>query len=119
MNSKPEPMSKTRKIYWFRFAGRSIVVVLMFLMYIFQKEAFTIAEGWNFFKEFSPLHILWGIWITDMILQLIPVKAHISIGSQKLFPSLFRPIKEKINKENLKKYVIYLFSMMISTEQQL
>ena len=41
-----------------------------------------------------------------MILQLIPVRAHISIGSQKLFPSLFRPIKEKINKENLKKHIV-------------
>ena len=36
--------------------------------------------------------------MVDMIMQLIPVKAHISIGSQKIFASLFRPIKEKISK---------------------
>ena len=40
-----------------------------------------------------------------MVLQLIPVKTHISIGSQKVFESLFRPIKEKINYKNLKQYI--------------
>ena len=40
-----------------------------------------------------------------MVLQLIPIKAHISIGSQKVFESLFRPIKEKINYKNLKQYI--------------
>ncbi len=40
-----------------------------------------------------------------MILQLLPVKKHISIGSEKIFESLFRPIKEKINYKNLKKYI--------------
>ena len=59
----------------------------------------------NFFERFSPLHLLWGIWVWDMVLQLIPVKAHISIGSQKQFSTLFRPIKEKINYNNLKKYI--------------
>ncbi|MBQ8808646.1 MAG: hypothetical protein IJZ81_05000 [Clostridia bacterium] len=34
------------------------------------------------------------------------MKAHISIGSQKQFSVLFRPIKEKINYKNLKKYII-------------
>lgn len=105
MKANRQPMSKTRKIYWFRFFGRAIIVVLMFWMYIYKKVAFDIAKGWNFFKSFSSLHILWGIWMMDMIMQLIPVKAHISIGSQKVFASLFRPIKEKISKENLKKYL--------------
>ena len=41
----------------------------------------------------------------DMVQQLIPVKAHISIGSQKFFKSLFIPDKEKINFKNLKKYI--------------
>ena len=105
MKSKQEQMSKTRKAYWLRFWGRCIIVAIMLMVYIYKRDAFNIAKGWNFFERFSPLHLLWGIWMWDMILQLIPIKAHISIGSQKIFASVFRPIKEKISKENLKKYL--------------
>ncbi|MBQ3118762.1 MAG: hypothetical protein IJC10_03260 [Clostridia bacterium] len=75
------------------------------VLYITKKSEFDILSGLNFFDGFSVLHLLWAVWMWDMVLQLIPVKAHISIGSQKVFSSLFRPIKEKINSENLKKYI--------------
>ncbi|MBQ7399758.1 MAG: hypothetical protein IJW06_04810 [Clostridia bacterium] len=97
--------SKTRKIYFLRLCGRVLVLLVAILVYIFDREQFSAAEGLNFFKKFSLLHILWGLWIYDMVLQLIPVKAHISIGSQKVFESLFRPIKERINYKNLKQYI--------------
>ena len=100
-----EKTSKTRAIYFARLFARIIILVTAVLTYFFNKDVFSIAEGLNFLTTFSPLHILWAIWIWDMILQLIPVKAHISIGSQKVFESLFRPIKEKINYENLKKHI--------------
>ncbi len=99
-------MSKTRTIYFARLAGRIVILLLSVLLYIYDRREFDVLLGNGFFERFSVLHILWGIWVVDMICQLIPVKAHISIGSQKLFLSLFRPIKEKINKENLKKYIV-------------
>lgn len=98
-------MSKTRGIYFLRLSGRTVVFIIAILVYIFDKNAFTTADGWNFFYDFSLLHILWLLWIWDMILHLIPVKSHISIGSQKVFESLFKPIKEKINYNNLKQYI--------------
>ena len=52
------------------------------------------------------MHILWGIWMIDMFCQLVPVKNHISIGSQKLFKERFRPITDKINYHALRKYVV-------------
>ncbi len=105
MQQKQPLISKTRSIYFLRLFGRIIVFLLAVLLYIFDKEQFSIADDWNFFQKFSPLHLLWLIWMWDMVLQLIPVKAHISIGSQKVFESLFRPIKEKINYKNLKQYI--------------
>ena len=99
-------MSKTRRIYFLRLGGRCLIFLIAALMYAFCREEFELVKGMNFFKKFSPLHILWGIWLWDMILQLMPVKAHISIGSQKQFLSLFRPIKEKINYQSLKKYIL-------------
>lgn len=98
--------SKVRKIYFARLFGRIAVLIAAIFLYFLNKSEYDILSGFNFFKEFSILHILWVVWIYDMILQLIPVKAHISIGSQKVFSSLFRPIREKINKETLKKYII-------------
>ena len=99
-------MSKTRKIYFLRLIGRCFVFLISIFLYIFDKTEFEIVHGLNFFRSFSLLHILWGIWVWDMILQLMPVKAHISIGSKKQFSSLFIPIKEKINYKNLKKYIV-------------
>jgi hypothetical protein len=40
-----------------------------------------------------------------MILQIIPVKNKIALGSQKLFANRFRPIQGKINAKALKDYV--------------
>ncbi len=99
-------MSETRKIYFARLIGRCIVFLLTVILFILGREEFNIVGGWNFFSRFSVLHILWTLWVWDMIMQLIPVKAHISIGSQKQFLSLFKPIKEKINYSNLKKYIV-------------
>lgn len=60
----------------------------------------------DFFGGFSILHILWGIWMLDMIRQVVPVKDKIALGSQKLFEQRFKPIKEKINYQNLRNYII-------------
>ncbi len=99
-------MSKTRKVYFIRLAGRCLTFLLAILLMVVDKDQFEVVKGWNFFRRFSLLHILWGIWIWDMVLQLMPVKAHISIGSQKIFSSLYRPIKERVSYKNLKKYIV-------------
>lgn len=98
-------MSETRKIYFLRLIGRIAVFVVAVLLYLFDRDVFDVANGLNFFNEFSPLHLLWIIWMCDMLLQLIPIKSHISIDSQKVFESLFKPIKEKVNYKSLKKYI--------------
>ncbi len=99
--------SKIRKVYIARLVGRCIVFGLCMFWYILKKEEIVhILQGWNFFKEFSAMHLLWGIWVIDMFCQLVPVKNHISIGSQKLFIERFRPITDKINYQALRNYVI-------------
>ena len=42
----------------------------------------------------------------DMILQIVPLKNKLALGSQKLFATRFKPIIEKINYEALKNYVV-------------
>ena len=98
-------MSETRKKYFLRLIGRIVVFIIAVMLYIFDRNVYNVADSWNFFNKFSILHLLWMLWIYDMVLQLIPVKSHISIGSQKVFESLFKPIIEKVNYENLKQYI--------------
>jgi hypothetical protein len=71
----------------------------------FKPEIFNILNGMNFFKKFHILHILWIIWIFDMILQIIPLKNKVALGSQKLFANRFKEIKDKVNYKALKKYI--------------
>ena len=99
-------MSKTRKIYFLRLAGRVLAFAAGLLILLFRPEEFSVLEGMNFFGGFSWLHIMWLIWITDMIIQLLPVRAYISIGSQKQFLARFRPMMEKFNYRNLKKHIV-------------
>ena len=41
----------------------------------------------------------------DMILQIIPIKNKVALGSQKLFANRFKGIREKINYKALKSYI--------------
>lgn len=106
MSDKKEPMSKIRKSYFASLIGRCIIFILSVIIFILKPEWLNILHGGNFFRRFSPLHILWVIWVIDMIQQLIPVKKHIPLGSQKLFKQHFKPIREKINYQSLRTYVI-------------
>lgn len=104
---KKDFMSVTRKRYIARLVGRCLILILCAVMAVSRKEFFSVLDGWNFFRSFSPLHLLWAIWVMDMFLQIIPVKNKVPLGSQKLFANRFRPIREKINYEALKNYIVF------------
>lgn len=97
-------MSKTRKRYFIRLFGR-IVIFIAGLFMCLKPEFYDILKGMNFFRTFHPLHLLWLIWVFDMLLQIIPIKNKLALGSQKLFANRFQPIRDKINYEALKNYV--------------
>lgn len=99
-------MSAIRKRYFFRLAGRCLVFVLCVLLYLFRPDAFRVLDGLEFFRQLSPLHLLWLIWVIDMVLQVVPIRNKVPLGSQKLFANRFRPIREKINYVALRKYIV-------------
>ncbi len=101
-----QPISKTRKIYILRLIGRCAALICSIALLIFAPHHLDVIERGGFFSSFSPLHILWGVWIIDIICQLIPVGKKLSLGSQKLFRNKFKPITEKINKQALKDYIV-------------
>jgi len=101
-------MSATRKKYFARLVGRAAVFIICLVLCFVRPESYNILNGMNFFSGFSVFHILWGIWVFDMLLQIIPIKKKvpIALGSLKLFAAHFRPIREKINYKALRNYVI-------------
>lgn len=99
-------MSVTRKKYIARLILRCMILVLCVGAYFIYPEGFWILEGMNFFRGFSVFHILWVIWVIDMIQQIIPIKNKLPLGSMKLFSSRFRPIREKVNYEALRSYIV-------------
>lgn len=98
-------MSPLRKIYFARLFWRIAVFAVCIYISVFYKNFFSVLDGLNFFKSFSPLHILWIIWIFDMLVQIVPVNAKTSIGSQKLFSRCFKASDKKIDYEALKNYI--------------
>ena len=99
-------MSEMRKRYLFRLVGRCIVLVLCFVLYGLRREEFDVLDGWGFFREFSLLHLLWLVWAADTLLQIVPVKNKLPLGSMKLFASRFQPGGNGINHESLRAYII-------------
>ena len=99
-------MSATRKNYIFRLIARVIILILCAIACFTYPQIFDVLYGMNFFKEFSLLHLLWVIWVIDMVQQILPIKNKVPLGSQKLFANRFRPIREKINYEALRNYVV-------------
>lgn len=102
--NKAKGPSKIRRIYIVKLIGRSIILLLSFYLCWKHIEVFDVMN--DFCGSFSILHILWGIWMIDMVYQVIPVKNKIALGSQKLFEQRFKPIREKVNYQNLRNYII-------------
>ena len=98
-------ISEIRKRYFVRLFSRIGIFIACLILWAVSPQTFEILEGNRFFKEFSVFHLLWIIWVADMVLQIIPVKNKVALGSQKLFSMRFRPIREKINYQALKNYV--------------
>ena len=99
-------MSITRKKYIFRLIFRCLVLLACIAGCCLRPDGFTVLEGMNFFREFSVLHLLWLIWVIDMVQQIIPIKNKLPLGSMKLFANRFRPIRDKINHEALREYIV-------------
>jgi len=98
-------MSETRKRYICRLVARCLILLICAALWIFRPQVFDILEGMRFFDHLSLLHILWVIWVIDMFLQIVPIKNKVPLGSMKLFANRFKPIREKVNVQALRRYV--------------
>lgn len=103
---KKPPPSVIRKTYIGRLVLRCLIFLGCVWLAIAHPEQLSILHGWNFFRSLSPLHLLWLIWMLDMLGQLIPLPRKLALGSQKLFHFRFKPLKEAINYHALHRYIV-------------
>ena len=94
-----------RKNYILRFVGRVAVLLAAVAVYILHPQSFSILDGMNFFREFSILHLLWGLLVLDMVLQMIPSRRFIALGSQKQFARHFRSAPRTPDREAMNGFV--------------
>lgn len=89
-------MSKTRKRYWIRLVGRCLIFIIGIIMCFISPEKFEVLDGMNFFKSFSEFHLLWICWIVDMVLQIIPIKNEVPLGSQNYLQIVLDQSEKKL-----------------------
>lgn len=94
-----------RRKYLVKFYIRCIIFAVLVLIYVFRHNSLEILYGNGFFTKFTFLHILWAVWMTDMILQLVPARGVLTLGSQKQFLMHFRPSNLSATKEDIKRFV--------------
>ncbi len=104
-NKAARPVSRYRRIYLARLAARCAIFLACLVVYFVKPEELDIISGSNFFKKPSIFHLLWLIWMGDMLHQLVPVRKEISLGSLKVFKENFRPAPGQMNYRALKDYI--------------
>ena len=99
-------LSVMRKRYIIKLIGRCVIFIACVLGVVFDSKHLDILQGMAFFERFSVLHLLWLVWIADMMEQLFPVKKKIPLGSQKLFHLRFRPVRELLERKAIRRYLV-------------
>lgn len=105
MTAKTKSVSKVRGNYIMRFIFRIFVFVFSVLLYLFYPQCFDVLEGMNFFRTFSPFHLLWGLWVYDMLMQIFPFRSGNALGSRKVFGYAFKNFSGAFSKEGLRLYM--------------
>lgn len=97
--------SDFRKSYIKRLIFRIFIFIIMLCIYLFYPKAYEVSIGMGFIRKFSPLHIVWLIWMVDMILQLCKVPKYWPLGSQKYWAHRYLPNIKEIDKKIIKKHM--------------
>ena len=98
-------ISRFRRNYIRRLICRIIIFFILIGIYIMYPNTFEVCKGTNMIKMISPLHILWIVWMIDMILQLCKVPSYWPLGSQKFWEYRYLENIKKIDKNTLKTYI--------------
>ena len=96
-------MSQMRKIYMARFILRCLTLIAVTILMFRAPAQFVPFQKGAFLDRVTLLHILWTVWIADMLAQLVPsTKAVTALGSQKSFKKHFRALLTPVSAQELR-----------------
>ena len=96
-------LSYMRKIYMGRFILRCFTLLAVSLFLAVAPEQFVPLQAGMFFDKLTLLHVLWVVWVFDMLAQVVPsTKAVIALGSQKSFLAHFRKAHAPVSLETFR-----------------
>ena len=92
VRSKARPaISPMRRVYSARLVVRVLVFAAALWLYVVEGRTAAVLQGWQFFRSFTPLHVLWLVWVSDMLSQIFPPRGYMALGSLKYFGSRYVP----------------------------
>lgn len=95
---------KVFNLYLARLIGRIVIFLIMFYLYLFKREVVAGFVEFRLFGPLTPLHLLWAVLMTGMILHLLP-KTRITMSGRKSFAGNYLPPKEPYDRLALLEYV--------------
>lgn len=94
-----------RRKYELRLVFRTAVSVAAALIYFRWPKAFAILEKGAFLEELSPLHVLWLIWVWEMLMKLRPARPLLALGAQKQFGRYYNAASESVDQKEMDAFV--------------
>ena len=97
--NKDNPMKKKkilsyfRRLYQGRFILRCAVLLISAALLLFAPGQYDIMHGFHIFDRFSFFHVMWLLWMFDMVMQLVPAGRYWPVGSQKFLKQTFQPLR--------------------------
>ena len=80
-----------QKKYIIRLVWRCVALAVAAVLCFCVPERFDVMSEGGFFKRFSVLHIFWLVWMGDIVMQLMPLRSVLALGTQKQFAKWFVP----------------------------
>ena len=93
-----------RRKYLGRFFFRIAVLAAVSLLAVLEPEAFEAVEPGGFFSGFSWLHVLWVIWMGDMVLKLFPIPGTLALGAVKQLRQFYVPVQSPADSRRIRAY---------------
>lgn len=94
-----------QQLYRLRLYIRIAIAIGCFLLYFLKAEAFEVLSGWEFFRRFSWLHLVWAVWMANMLAQIIPGASNLLLGSRKQFGRYFKQRAKPVSSQTLALFV--------------
>lgn len=93
-----------RQKYQYRFIFRILILAVTAGLYFWKPDHFRILKPGHFLERLSWLHLIWIVWMGDMVMKLIPDRNALALGAAKQSKACYEPADTPFSAEKLTVY---------------